>query len=162
MTDKAQTLPMTDQNETNEFFETVIACCNGQMGIDAAREVISELHLAGFKIVPEARTSPVSANALAALELAEDVLSRAPFSTDIWPNGVHPNTGIKQIRSAIADLRGHAQTPVLPVAWRWRHGPSGHWAYSEEKPEGPSIHLFRVEPLYAAGPDTSAVREESK
>ncbi|MCK1459121.1 hypothetical protein IVB34_12215 [Bradyrhizobium sp. 2] len=26
-----------------------------------------------------------------ALEIAEDVLSRAPFSTAIWPNGMHPN-----------------------------------------------------------------------
>jgi hypothetical protein len=39
-----------------------------------------------------------------ALELAEDVLSRAPFSTGIWPNGMHPNTGIKKIRNAISSL----------------------------------------------------------
>ena len=37
-----------------------------------------------------------------ALELAEDVLSRAPFSTEIWPNGTHPNTGIEKIRAALA------------------------------------------------------------
>lgn len=37
-----------------------------------------------------------------ALELAEDVLSRAPFSTAIWPNGMHPNEGIKKIREALA------------------------------------------------------------
>ncbi len=36
-----------------------------------------------------------------ALVLAEDVLSRAPFSTTIWPNGIHPQTGIEQIRTAL-------------------------------------------------------------
>ena len=39
-----------------------------------------------------------------ALELAEDVLSRRPFSTEIWPNGMHPQTGITKIREAIASL----------------------------------------------------------
>jgi hypothetical protein len=39
---------------------------------------------------------------LAALTLAEDVLSRAPFSTGLWPNGMHPNVGIEAIRAAIA------------------------------------------------------------
>jgi hypothetical protein len=39
-----------------------------------------------------------------ALELAEDVLSRSPFSTNIWPNGMHPNTGITKIRAAIKAL----------------------------------------------------------
>ena len=38
----------------------------------------------------------------AALRLAEDVLSRAPFSTDIWPNGMHPQRGITIIREALA------------------------------------------------------------
>ena len=37
-----------------------------------------------------------------ALVLAEDVLSRSPFSNQIWPNGMHPNTGIEQIRAALA------------------------------------------------------------
>jgi hypothetical protein len=41
---------------------------------------------------------------LEALKLAEDVLSRSPFSTDIWPNGMHPNTGINKIRDAIKSL----------------------------------------------------------
>lgn len=36
-----------------------------------------------------------------ALRLAEDVLSRAPFSTGIWPNGMHPNAGIEKIRAAL-------------------------------------------------------------
>lgn len=38
--------------ETDDLVEVVIACCNGQMGREAAIEVISELDLAGFKIVP--------------------------------------------------------------------------------------------------------------
>ena len=36
-----------------------------------------------------------------ALVIAEDVLSRAPFSTAIWPNGMHPQRGINQIRKAL-------------------------------------------------------------
>jgi hypothetical protein len=35
-----------------DLVEVVIACCNGQMGREAAMEVISELRLAGFAIVP--------------------------------------------------------------------------------------------------------------
>jgi hypothetical protein len=46
---------------------------------------------------------PVSA-AREALRLAEDVLSRFPYSSEIWPNGMHPHTGISQIRDAIAGL----------------------------------------------------------
>ena len=36
-----------------------------------------------------------------ALTLAENVLSRAPFSTQIWPDGTHPQRGITKIRSAL-------------------------------------------------------------
>jgi hypothetical protein len=43
---------------------------------------------------------------LAALQLAEDVLSRAPASTRIWPNGMHPNDGVERIRAAIAKATG--------------------------------------------------------
>lgn len=39
-----------------------------------------------------------------ALVLAEDVLSRSPFSTGIWPNGMHPQRGIQQIRDALASV----------------------------------------------------------
>ena len=46
-----------------------------------------------------------------------------------------------------------------PVAWRWRHGSNSLWHYDNEKPEGPSIHLFTVEPLYAAPPPAQGVRE---
>ena len=38
-----------------------------------------------------------------ALRLAEDVLSRFPFTSEIWPDGTHPNTGIEQIRQALLD-----------------------------------------------------------
>ena len=40
-----------------------------------------------------------------ALVLAEDVLSRAPFSTALWPNGVHPQRGIEAIRAALSTAR---------------------------------------------------------
>lgn len=45
------------------------------------------------------------ASARTALELAEDVLSRAPFSNQIWPNGMHPHFGIEKIRAALKDLK---------------------------------------------------------
>ncbi|MCK1275889.1 hypothetical protein IVB46_11675 [Bradyrhizobium sp. 61] len=51
---------------------------------------------------------PQGAAVREALEIAEDVLSRAPFSTAIWPNGMHPNRGIEKIRAALALTR-----PVL-------------------------------------------------
>jgi hypothetical protein len=38
-----------------------------------------------------------------ALMLAEDVLSRSPFSTAIWPNGMHPQIGIAAIREALGE-----------------------------------------------------------
>jgi hypothetical protein len=38
-----------------------------------------------------------------ALALAEDVLSRSPFSTEMWPNGMHPNAGITIIRTALSN-----------------------------------------------------------
>jgi hypothetical protein len=46
-----------------------------------------------------------------ALELAEDVLSRAPHSTTIWANGMHPNTGVELIRAA---LRASRPDPAAP------------------------------------------------
>lgn len=48
---------------------------------------------------------------LEALELAEDVLSRSPFSTGIWPNGVHPQTGVTKLRDAIALIKGERAVP---------------------------------------------------
>lgn len=36
-----------------------------------------------------------------ALILAEDVLSRSPFSNHMWPNGMHPQVGMEQIRAAL-------------------------------------------------------------
>ena len=41
-----------------------------------------------------------------ALRLAEDVLSRAPFSNALWPNGMHPQGGIEQIRTALHPKAG--------------------------------------------------------
>ena len=52
---------------------------------------------------------------LAALMLAEDVLSRSPFSTDIWPNGAHPNTSIKKIRDAIKSLSDTSTAAPAPT-----------------------------------------------
>lgn len=47
------------------------------------------------------RVASAAPDLLGALILAEDVLSRFPFSSEIWPNGTHPNTGIERIRAAI-------------------------------------------------------------
>jgi hypothetical protein len=54
-----------------------------------------------------------------------------------------------------------------PVAWRYRHIGRVDWEYTDTgKPNGPSIHLFEVEPLYsspapaqAAGIDRATVAE---
>jgi hypothetical protein len=40
-------------------------------------------------------------------------------------------------------------TPT-PVAWRWRQKGRSSWQYTEDKPDGPSVHLFELEPLYDA------------
>jgi hypothetical protein len=45
---------------------------------------------------------------LAALIVCEDVLSRAPLSTQLWPDGTHPNTGIALIRATIAKAEGRS------------------------------------------------------
>lgn len=53
LSDTSTAAPAQCQQEPDDdLVEVVIACCNGQMGREAAIEVISELRLAGFKIVP--------------------------------------------------------------------------------------------------------------
>lgn len=64
------------------------------------------------------RLSAGNANVREALELAEDVLSRAPFSTGIWPNGMHPQTGIDKIRDAIRSLGEPQPMPVRALDWQ--------------------------------------------
>ncbi len=53
-----------------------------------------------------ARVMAAGPEMLAAIKLAEDVLSRFPFSGEMWPGGHHPNTGIEMIRAAIAKAEG--------------------------------------------------------
>jgi hypothetical protein len=43
----------------------------------------------------------VNEELLSALVLAEYVLSHRPYSSALWPNGVHPNDGITKMRDAI-------------------------------------------------------------
>ncbi len=52
---------------------------------------------------------------------------------------------------ANALMRGHDEHAARAEvkAWRWRHGGRGPWTYGEEKPSGPSAHLFEVEALRA-------------
>lgn len=61
---------------------------NGQLAIDI-RNALSG-------------TQPQPAQVTEALAIAEDVLSRAPFSTAILPNGMHPQVVIEKIRAALA------------------------------------------------------------
>lgn len=103
-----------------------------------------------------ARLISAAPELLEALILAENVLSRFPYSTELWPNGTHPNTGIEQIRKAIekatsgaehkgrvcdygptyggpdaesrADGRLIAAAPeLLSIAQRWRALDYGGW-----------------------------------
>lgn len=83
------------------MFSNSIGCGVTAVDIDVA-------HCHGFdtsrsRQEEEANATLIAAapDLLAALELAEDALSRSPFSTQIWPNDVHPQTGISQIRAAI-------------------------------------------------------------
>lgn len=72
--------------ETDDLVEVVIACCNGQMGRDAAIEVISELRLAGFEIVPAASYARSSAGTVEAkidrAHLADFLLCYGDFGTN--------------------------------------------------------------------------------
>lgn len=53
-------------------------------------------------VLPDCREGAAEIRRLReALTLAEDVLSRAPFSNSIWPNGMHPYKGIRIIRAAL-------------------------------------------------------------
>ena len=53
---------------------------------------------------PRGRGEGLDRDVVEALTIAEDTLSRFPFSSEIWPNGMHPNTGIGKIRDALAAL----------------------------------------------------------
>lgn len=83
-------------------------------------------------------TDPVE-ELVRALTLAEDVLSRFPFSAEIWPNGTHPNAGIEQIRSALSRFNAEMGKGVwvprepteamLEAAFDPALKPSAEWAY---------------------------------
>lgn len=61
------------------------------------------------------------------------------------------------VRDAILALREPGEGVAEPRAWRWRHG-GGKWTYGDDRPAGPSAHLFEVEALYvdAAPPRAGA------
>ena len=61
-----------------------------------------EWGVCGTPSAANARLIAAAPDLLEALVLAEDVLSRSPFSTQMWPDGTHPNTGIELVRAAIA------------------------------------------------------------
>lgn len=65
----------------------------------------------------------------------------------MWLKGdldpAHMNRGQEFFR-----VPAQAATPSGPVAWRSRHKGSSYWKYVEEEPDGPSVHLFDVEPLF--------------
>ena len=72
---------------------------------------------------------------LEALILAEDVLSRRPFSSEIWPNGMHPQIGIDKIRDAIKLAVTKPDRPCQlhesPYGWDCTKC-GGHWEDSAE------------------------------
>ena len=93
------------------------------------------------------------------LELAESGLRHAEGLTtqlaklDWQPRRSHVEQARNSIQKLATILR--AQSAALapqgePVAWHYRHSSTFRWTYTDEKPKGPSIHLFEVEPLYAA------------
>jgi len=70
----------------------------------ALLKVSSALHV--LRREADARLIAAAPDLLDALVLAEDVLARRPYSSEIWPNGTHPFNGIEQIRAAIAKATG--------------------------------------------------------
>lgn len=71
---------------------------------------LAHVHLRGRRsrdeVIANARLLVAAPELFVALAIAEDVLSRSPYSSAIWPNGTHPQVGIEQIRSALARARG--------------------------------------------------------
>lgn len=65
----------------------------------------------------------------------------------------------ESLELADAILRRPPSPSAEPVAWRLRHNSSSRWEYRDEQPNGPSVHLFDVEPLYASPPVSDASRE---
>jgi hypothetical protein len=81
-------------------------------GIAERLQLIAELLTSGEGQTVEISYADILEGAAAikrlreSLILAEDVLSRAPFSTGIWPNGMHPQRGMQQIRDTITSVSG--------------------------------------------------------
>lgn len=92
---------------TVDIWQNGIVMSDGQ-NEDVAEFYYDEKH--GVSITREEAISHATLCAAAlglleALEIAEDVLARFPYSSEIWPNGRHPNTGMQKIRAAIAAAR---------------------------------------------------------
>lgn len=105
--------------------------------------------------------SPVEL-AVEALSLVEDALSRSPFSTQIWPNGTHPNTGITKVREALAALQPlPVREDAQPFGWTWETKDTRvwltrlGWAKPDER-DG----VRNIRPLYLAPP--LPVRQEGE
>jgi hypothetical protein len=65
------------------------------------------------------------------------------------------------LRDQVKDILDTAPTPPssAPDAWRHRHSSWRKWEYTDDKPDGPSIHLFEVQALYAHPQPAGAERE---
>ncbi|MET4184922.1 hypothetical protein ABIB94_007051 [Bradyrhizobium sp. JR7.2] len=77
-----------------------------QISSDQMEYIRSKVHPLVHELDGRAPAQPQTVPVIReALELAEEMLSQAPFSTRIWPNGMHPNRGIEKIRAALALTR---------------------------------------------------------
>jgi hypothetical protein len=74
-------------DDRNPNGKTIVDFLNVWLDQEKARATAAEAQLAEMR---------------RALELADDVLSRFPYSAELWPNGTHPNAGIAQIRAALS------------------------------------------------------------
>jgi len=76
----------------------------------------------------------------------QKILTRDKPAGEKWERNIVALYAVPQVSSQPATPAGDV------VAWRWRHSSSRQWTYGDEKPEGPSIHLFEVEALAHANP----------
>jgi hypothetical protein len=76
----------------------------------------------------------------------------ADFETETAANNFHAAIAALHPSDSPALEAGAAVTNAHPIAWRWkpRGAPPYRYEYGAEKPTGPSVHLFDVQPLFAA------------
>lgn len=81
------------------------------------------------------------------------------------PPKPHPDWPVKPLyapQPALA-VKGEVDEPAeRAVAWRSKPKGTIYWTYGELPPDGPSVHLFDVEPLFVSPPPSGEVAERMR